>query len=185
MKRILFAILAIGSLSLSSCIKEQIKHYTGPTVIEFDAAGKNSATSPFTYRVLTRVPLYGRPETSVAVGTQPADPLITRSMANPVVRLQVNLVGAQMSTPQIFTYSILTNVTPPGTGQLGVTGLHFTTTGTFTIPANSSFGEVIINVLNTGTTSNIPREVHLELAPNGVIGVSENYKKIAIRISQT
>ena len=180
MRKIFFAILALGMLSLNSCIKDDQLQFSPATVIEFDAASNNSATSPFTYRVLNRVPVFGRPETTT--GTT-ADPAITRAMANPVVKLRVNLVGPHQSTAQNFTYKAIT-VAPNSPNMLAVSPTHYTTTGTFTIPANSSYGEVIINVVNPGVSSTNPREVHLELEGNGAIAASENYKRIAIRIAQ-
>ena len=180
MRKIFFTIITLYSLFLSSCIKDDLLQFTPKVVIEWDAAGINSATSPFTYRVLTRVPVFGRPETPSGAT---ADPLITRSMANPVVKLRVNLVGPQMATAQNFTFKAIT-VTPAFPNLLAVNPTHYTTTGTITIPANSSYGEATINVVNTGVSSTIPREVHVELEGNAAVGASENYKKIAIRIAQ-
>jgi hypothetical protein len=164
---------------MSSCIKDDLLQFSPAPVIEWDAATINSASSPFTYRVLARHPKFGRPETTS--GTT-ADPLITRTMADPAVKLRVNLVGPHSAVAQNFTYKAIT-VTPNSPNLLAVAGTHYNTTGTFTIPANSSYGEVTINVLNPGPSSN-SREVHLELEGNTNFGVSENYKRIAIRIAQ-
>ena len=180
MRNILFVIIAFVVLTLGSCIKEDIKYYNGPRVIAFDAASINPATSPYTYKVLTRVPLFGRAETTTGAT---ADPVLSRTMANPVVKLRVNLVGPHMSSDQNFTFKAIT-VTPPSPNMLAVSGTHYTITGTFTIPANSSYGEVVVNVLNSGMSSTSPREVHLELEGNAAIGISENYKRIALRIAQ-
>lgn len=180
MKKIFFAIITLSLFTLSSCIKDDLLQFTPDPVIEFDAASINSATSPFTYRVLSRHPKFGRPETTT--GTT-ADPLLTRAMVDPVIKLRVNLVGPHMSAAQSFTYKAIT-VTPASPNLLAVAGTHYTTTGTFTIPANSSYGEVVVNVLNTGVSSTSPREVHLELDGNGTIGASENYRRIALRITQ-
>jgi hypothetical protein len=180
MKKIFFAILGLSLLSMSCCIKDVLLQFTPDPVIEFDAAGNNAATSPFTYKVLLRHPKFGRPETTTG-GT--ADPVLSRTMADPIVKLRVNLVGPQMSSDQTFTYTAIA-VTPGSPNLLAVAGTHYTTSGTFTIPANSSYGEVVVNVLNTGVSSTSPREVHLELAGNGSIGASENYKRIALRIAQ-
>jgi hypothetical protein len=179
MKKILFAFISVSLMSLSSCIKDDLLQFTPDPVIEFDAAGINAATSPFTYKVLLRHPRFGRPETTS--GTT-ADPLITRAMADPVIKLRVNLVGPHMSTAQNFTYKAIT-VTPASPNLLAASGTHYTTTGTFTIPANSSYGEVVVNILNPGASGN-SREVHLELDGNGTIGASENYRRIALRIAQ-
>jgi len=171
-----------GSLFLvmlhSSCIKEDVKSFTGKTVIEFDATVLNSATTPYTYHVATRTPPFGIPTTtanSVA---------INRSLTTPV-RLRVNLVGAQRSNDEVLSFRVLTDVTPVSPNMLAVSGTHYTITGnTFTIPANSSFGEIVINIVNPGVSSTNPREVHLELIGNDNIKPSENYKRVGIRIAQ-
>lgn len=180
MRNIVLGIMALSLLSLSSCIKDDLLQFAPKTVIEFDAAGINSATAPYTYRVLARHPKFGRAETTT--GTT-ADPLITRSMADPVIRLRVNLVGAQLTSDQTFTYKAIT-LTPVLPNLLATSPTYYTTSGTFTIPAGSSFGEVVVNVVNPGVSSTAPRELHLELDGNATIGASENYKKIAIRIAQ-
>jgi hypothetical protein len=165
-------------LLLSSCIKEDVKSYQGDTVVEFDATVLNSATTPYPYHVAVRTPPFGIPTTtanSVA---------INRSLATPV-RLRVNLVGAQRSVDEVITFNVLTAVTPASPNMVAVAGTHYTITGsTITIPANSSFGEVVINIVNPGVSSTNPREVHLELVGNSTIKPSENYKRVAIRIAQ-
>jgi hypothetical protein len=166
------------AMMLSSCIKEEVKSYQGKSVIEFDATVLNSATTPYTYHVAVRTPPFGIPTTtsnSVA---------ITRTLTTPV-RLRVNLVGPQRSVDEVITFRVLTDVTPASPNLLGVAGTHYNIAGTtFTIPANSSFGEVVINIVNPGTSSTSPREVHLELVGNENIKPSENYKRVAIRIAQ-
>jgi hypothetical protein len=179
MKRQLSIIVLFTAILFSSCIKEEVKHFTGTTVIEFDAAVLNTATTPYTYYVATRVPVYG-----LTVSTANSPTLITRSLTTPV-KLRVNLVGPQSSTDQVITYQVLTTPVPVAPNMLAVSGTHYTTSGTFTIPANSSFGEVTINIVNPGVSSTNPREVHIELIGNDQIKPSENYKRVAIRISQT
>lgn len=167
--------ISLVSLLSSSCIKEDIKTFQGSTVVEFDAAVFNSVAAGFTYPILVRASGYGR-----AVST--ADPSLTRTSGQ--VKLRVNLVGPQRSTVEVISYQVLT-VTPTSPNLLGTSGTHYNTSGTFTIPANSSFGEVVINILDPGVSSTIAREVHLELQGSSTnIKASENYKKIAIRIAQ-
>ena len=176
MKKYSFLVyISLVSLLFSSCIKEDVKTYQGGTVVEFDAAVFNSVAAGFTYPILTRASGYGR-----AVST--SDASITRTSGQ--VKLRVNLVGPQRSTVEVISYQVLT-VTPTSPNLLGVSGTHYNTSGTFTIPANSSFGEVVINILDPGASSTIPREVHLELQGSSTdIKASQNYKKIAIRIAQ-
>ncbi len=173
-------IIAVVALAVpvlfSSCIKQLDKTFQGASVVEFDATVLNSATTPYTYHVTTRVPTYGYPTPTSAAA-------ITRTTTTPV-KLRVNLVGAQKTTDQTITYKVLTDVAPASPNQLAVSGTHYTTGTSFVIPANSSFGEVVINILNTGTSSTTPREVHLELVGNESIKPSENYKRVGIRIAQ-
>ena len=84
----------------------------------------------------------------------------------------------------MITYKVVTDVTPATPNMVAVSGTHFTTENTFTIPANSSFGYVTIAIVNPGIGSANPREVHLELVGNENIKPSENYKRVAIRIAQ-
>lgn len=78
----------------------------------------------------------------------------------------------------------MTEAVPVSPNALAVSGTHFTTGNTVTIPANTSFGEITISIINTGVSSTTPREVHLELMGTIDVNPSENYKKIAIRIAQ-
>ncbi len=163
---------------LSSCIKEDVKSFTGEPVIEFDATVLNSATTPYSYHVAVRTPPFAIPTTTA--NSVP----INRSLATPV-RLRVNLVGPQRNTDEVITFRVLTDVTPTAPNMLAVAGTHYNITGTtFTIPANSSFGEVVINIVNPGVSSTNPREVHLELVGNSNLKPSENYKRVGVRIAQ-
>lgn len=178
MKKYSLYTLALSALMVfSSCIKQIDKRFSGDTVIEFDATVLNSATTPYTYHVATRTPPYGIPTT-----TANSSP-ITRTMTAPV-KLRVNLVGAQRSTDETISYRVVTNVTPTAPNALAIENTHFTTGTSFVIPANSSFGEVIINIVNPGVSSTTPREVHLELLGNDNIKPSANYKMVGIRIAQ-
>lgn len=177
MKRILRIAVLITAVSFTSCIKEEIKSYTGNPVLEFDAAVLNAATVPFTYYVTARNSPYGL-ATTTANSTA-----ITRLQTAPV-KLRVNLVGPQSSTDQVLSYVVSTTAAPVAPNLLAVSGTHFTTSGTFTIPANNSFGEVIINIVNPGVSSTSPREVHLEITGNSSLSPSVNYSKIGVRIAQ-
>ena len=176
MKKYSFLIsLGLTALLLSSCIKEDVKTFQGKTVIEFDATVFNSVTAGYTYPILTRASGYGR-----AVAT--SDPAITRTSGT--VKLRVNLVGPQRKNDEILGYRVMNEAVPVAPNALAVPGVHFSTGNTFTIPANSSFGEITINIVNTGVSSTTPREIHLELTGNDNVGPSENYKRVAIRIAQ-
>jgi Flp pilus assembly secretin CpaC len=177
MKKLSYLLMSLTViLSMSSCIKQIEKKYEGGPVVEFDATVLNSATTPYTYHVTARTTPYGIP-TTTANSTA-----LTRTSGS--VKLRVNLVGPQMSTDQTLTYKVITNVTPPAGSALATEGTHYTTGTTFTIPANSSFGEITVNILNPGTSSTTTREVHLELVGNDAIKPSENYKRVGVRIAQ-
>jgi hypothetical protein len=105
-----------------------------------------------------------------------ADPLITR--ASGTIRFRVNLIGAQQTTAQTINYSVVAASTT------AVSGTHFTIPGTLTIPANSSFGEAVINVLNPGVSSATPVNLVLEVTGNSTIKAATELNKIGLVISQ-
>lgn len=184
MKKILLYSLMLPLLLSVGCIKNEHKIYTGPDVVEFDATVLNSPALGVTFPLMTRVPAYG-----VAAST--AHPAITR--ASGLIKFRVNLVGRQSATSQTMTYKIVTADfsstldIPSGTGARlpAVSGTHFTATGTFTIPANSNFGEVEINVVNPGSASSTARYLVIELEGNGTFGTSAQFKRLGIQISQS
>lgn len=64
-------------------------------------------------------------------------------------------------------------------------GTHFTLpSGIGTIPANSSFGLIRIDLVNTGVSSSTPKDLVLQLTDNSSIRASKNYAKVGLRISQ-
>lgn len=167
MKKIKIYIIALVALTISSCIKEGNIVYNG-IELEWDAATYNANAAGVTYPILTRVAGYGR-----AVVT--TDPTITRTSGS--IKFRVNLVGAQRSSPITVNYTVLSSVTT------AVAGTHYNTSGTFTIPANSSFGEVQVDILNPGATSGMT-DLVLELVPTSDIKISANDKDLGIRIAQ-
>ncbi len=184
MKKIFLYSSLMFLLFTTGCIKNELKVFTGKEVVEFDATVLNSPTLGVTFPLMTRVPAYG-----VAAST--AHPLITRSSG--VIKFRVNLVGRQSTSNQIITYKVVTAAfsstldIPSGTGaRLPATaGTHFNTTGTLTIPANSSFGELEITVINPGVGSATARYIVLELEGNSTFGPSENFKRLGVQISQS
>ena len=162
----------IFSLSLvlffSSCIKNDNQVFTG-SLVEFDATVLNSPAVGKTYPLLTRVPVGG---TAVNTG----NPSISRTSG--LIKFRVNLVGRQRSSDQTINYTVV------AAESTAVSGTHFTTPGSFLIPANSSFGEVTVNVLNTGVSSTTPVDLVLELMNSGDVNASANYRFLGIRIAQ-
>ncbi|WP_207433004.1 DUF4843 domain-containing protein [Sabulibacter ruber] len=172
MKNLLY-IFALAVFFLNSCIENDDIVYE-KAVVEFDAATYNAKSVvdgvAKNYTLLTRVPAYG-----AAVTT--SRPAITR--ASGAIRLRVNLVGAQRSTAQEINYKLLTSETT------AVAGTHYAPlSGKVTIPANSSFGELEIQILDPGVSSATPVDLVLELDGNEEIGPNENYRRIGVRISQ-
>ncbi|MFY8024101.1 MAG: hypothetical protein ACOVNO_02065 [Sediminibacterium sp.] len=154
--------------TMVGCIKQNDLTFKGLQV-EFDAASWNARGAGVTWPVLSRVPPYGMPVAA-------ADPLITR--ASGTIRFRVNLIGAQQSTAQTINYSVVAASTT------AVSGTHFTIPGTLTIPANSSFGEAVINVLNPGVSSATPVNLVLEVTGNSTIKAATELNKIGLVISQ-
>lgn len=178
MKNIKLYIIALLALTFASCIKDE-KVVFEDTIFEWDASTYNANAAGVTYPILTRVPGYGR-------ATVTADPSITR--ASGTIKFRINLVGVQRSTPTTVTYRVVALAQPTNpiatTPLPAVQGTHFNTSGTTTIPANSNFGEIEVQVLNTGVTSTAPRDVVLEILTTDGVKPSENEKFLGFRISQ-
>ena len=155
-------------LFLSGCIKND-PVLVSDSKIEFDATTYNAPGVGLTYPILARVP-------AVGTSTPTSAPLITRTSASFTVR--VNLVGAQRSTVTDFTYTL-------NAASTAVAGVHYQTlSGVGTIPANSSFGFITINVINPGVSSTVPVILVLELTKNANFDINFNYSKIGLSISQ-
>jgi len=168
MKRIFFITTLLAAFVLNGCVKNDPVIYSD-TKIEFDAAIWNANGAGLTYPILTSVPAQ-----NTATGT--GQPTITRTSGS--VQLRVNLVGAQRSTPVTFTYQVV------GAESTAVAGTHYTApSGTGTIPANSSFGIITIDILNPGATSG-SKILVLQLSDNSDVKVSINYAKVGLSIAQ-
>lgn len=168
MRKILFSITLLSAFFLGGCIKND-PVLVEQSKVEFDAATWNANTVGQTFPTLTRVP-------AVGVATPTSAALITRTTGSFTVR--VNLVGPQRSSATDFTYKV-------NAASTAVAGTHFTAfTGTGSIPANSSFGVITVNVLNPGVSSATPAVLILELTDNANFGANVNYAKVGLSISQ-
>jgi hypothetical protein len=184
MKSIRINIIFLGLIALlsSSCIKNELINFEG-TTLEFDAATYNAKSSGQVYPLLTRVPGYGRATRTSAVAATtlspaaPADPLLTR--ASGLVKYRVNLVGPQRNEALTVNYRVV------ATGTTAVSGTHYTTGTSLVIPANSSFGELEIQIVNPGVSSATPVILILELIDSNGVIPSQNFKTIAVSIAQT
>lgn len=163
--------LAIAAtLLLTSCIKQDSKVYGGGTKVEFDATVLNAPAVGKPFPLLTRVPVYG-----IAMST--ANPTITRTSPG-VIRFRVNLVGPQSSSARTITYRVV------DTETTAIAGTHYQTGTTLTIPANSSFGELEVTILNPGVAGTA-RTLVFELVGNGSdVTASTNYRFLGISIAQ-
>lgn len=172
MKRITTFILAIATISLlGSCVKNELPVFTAP-VAEFDAATWNANAAGLSFPVLTRIPGYGR--AVIATGATP-DPLLTRTSPG-IKKFRVNLIGKQLPT-ETEVYVIHNNVT-----STAVAGTHYRSyTPVVKIPANSSYGEVEVDILNPGV-GGAARTLELILS-SGTNGVKSNPNYNTIRLS--
>lgn len=169
MRKILFSIAGLAAFFLNSCIKND-PVLVQDTHVELDAAAWNANAAGKTYPILTRVPAQG-------AATPTSQPSITRTSGSFNVR--VNLVGAQKSTPTNFTYTV------DAANSTAIAGTHYTAfSGTGTIPADSSFGIITVNVLNPGVSSSTPAVLVLQLTDNDTYKASVNYAKVGLSISQ-
>lgn len=169
MRKIHFIALILAACLLNGCIKNDQVIFRD-SLVEFDAAVWNSNAAGLTYPIMTRVPTQG-------AATASSQPTITRTSGT--VQLRINLVGAQRSTPVTFNYQVV-----PGEST-AVAGTHFTTpSGTASIPANSSFGVITIEILNPGATSG-SKILVLQLTDSPDVKASVNYAKVGLSISQS
>jgi hypothetical protein len=175
MKKIITLILAIITISLmGSCVKNELPVFTAP-VVEFDAASWNANAAGLSFPILSRVPGYGR--AVISTGATP-DPLLTRTSPG-IKKFRVNLIGQQLPT-DTDVYVIHNNVT-----STAVAGTHYRSyTPVVKIPANSSYGEVEVEILNPGVTG-VARTLELIVSSgtNGVMS-NPNYDRIRLNIAQ-
>jgi len=177
MKRNIISLAVVTTmLFFSSCIKQDLVTIGGDIVAEFDATVLNTPLTGQAYPVLNRVPAYG----AAVVSTNPA---ITRSSG--AIKFRVNLVGAQQSSDQTLTFKAVASPVLPAGVAAAVAGTHYTISGTIIIPANKSFGEATINVINPGVSSATPVGLVIELEGNETVKPSQNYKFLGIQISQS
>ncbi len=196
MKKV-FSMIAIAILTLISitgCIKNDPVLVEGRQV-EFDATSWNSNAAGLTYPIMVRIPGYGR----VANTT---DSTLRRYPQT--VRIRVNLIGAQLTSPETVGYEVTTtspiaSIAMPATisGQTpsaaGATlivsnafaGTHYTTlSGKVTFPINSSFAFLDIPILNAGAIAGEGRYIGLKLNNTGSLKPAVNYSELGLVIDQ-
>lgn len=192
----------ISLLAFSSCIKQIDKTFSGSTVVELDAAPLNSLTSGQLFTIFNRIPPHGIPVSTTRDST-------SRRFSG-IIRLRVNLVGPQSPESQTIGYKIfpspvttfafpatLTAAQAPPTGQTpaapaatlnvldAVAGTHYVAlNGLCTIPPQSSFGYIEINVQNAGSTAGQARFIGIQLDSTGSLRPNPNYNKLGIMLDQ-
>jgi hypothetical protein len=167
MKNVVGFFLVFACLFNSSCIEQEFPLFED-SLIEWDATVMNSPALGKDFPLLLRVP---RP--TFAIST--SDPLITRRTGQLILR--VNFVSPQKNNEENFTYRVIADETS------AVEGVHYNMSGQAIIPANSSFADVQIQILDPGAGTE-PVDLVLELVGNSTVKPSERYKKVGIRISQ-
>ena len=137
-------------LLMSSCFENPKLVYSGLTVVEFD-------------RAVTTAPAAGR--------TYPLLPTINGAG---ILKARINLVGGQRTSAENIKVSIVTDA------STAVSGTHFKLlTETVSIPANSSFGELQIEILRVPAAAGQTRNIVLSLDGNGSdISGSANFKTL-------
>jgi hypothetical protein len=182
-----------AAFSLTACIKIELPEFTDG-IAEIDATSWNANAAGLTYPIITRKPAFGR-----AVNT--SDSTLRRYAQT--IQIRVNLVGEQSNADRTLTYetftSPITTVSMPATisGQTpsapaatlavsdAVAGTHYQAlSGTVTIPANSSFGIITVNILNPGPTAGSARFLGIRITDGGSLKASTNYSQLGLIIDQ-
>jgi len=150
-----FLLLAIVMGGMSACLENPNLTYTGSSVVEFNTSVITAPAAGRTY------------------------PLLSVSNGAGIQTTRINLVGAQRPTDQIIKVAV-----DPALSN-AVAGTHYKIVNeNVTIPANSSFGDLQIEILRvppqTGTTLNLV----VTIEGNAETKPSENYKRLgwAIRL---
>lgn len=165
MKKILLYGLTFFCLSicLSSCMPKDDLVYTGPSVIEFKnhLQGRVAASQPagiVSNGALTR---------SVRVNTRGTDTIF------------VQLVGPQLSVASVLPFT----VNPQSTA---VEGVHYkfnaASPKTVTIPANSSVGYLLVDMIPNSIVGTATYPLVLDLVGTDQIKPSPNYKTFTLTL---
>jgi hypothetical protein len=146
--------LAFLAIGLTACFENPAKIYDGPSVVEFDAA-------------VTTAPAAGR-----------TYPLVTVANGAGKIKTRINLVGPQRPNAESIKVVVDTQ------NSTAVAGTHYRLTSeTVSIPANTSFGELEIEILSVPAEAGKTVTLVLMLEGNGTeIKASENFKRLGWNI---
>jgi hypothetical protein len=173
---IIYALLFMV-LALTSCIKNE-DILLKENLVEFDAATYNANGLGKTYPVVRQVPPYGFAMLS-------SSPLISRTSGT--ISFRVNVVGPQTAADRVITYKVIPGETfTSGTTAVSaaVRNTDYTTSGTVTIPAMSSFGILTVTINNPGTALANDLLIVLELEGNAELKPSNADKQLGIWINR-
>jgi hypothetical protein len=194
------SILVVGFFVLAflvGCIKNDDKIWAGAQG-EFDATSWNSNSAGIDYPIMTRIPRY-----DFVTGT--GDSVLRRYSGT--VRLRVNLIGATSKESQTIGYRVINSplnspedsIVVPSTiaGQTpsmssgkvkvlnAIAGTHYAPlSGKVTIPADSSFGYIIVQILNAGPATGEGRFLGFQLDSTGTLKPATNYSRLGLVIDQ-
>jgi len=204
MKKIFYFLFLLLLFAAGSCIKNKLVTWNG-AVAEIDLTAWNANGPGVTYPFITRVPAANRALTSTC-----PDSTLRRYAGT--IKVRINLVGGHSSKDETVGYTIfnspVTTVAFPATigasASLGcptaqtpaagaatlnvldaVAGTHYAAlSGTVTIPKDSSFGYINIQILNPGPTAGQARFLGIQLNNNGSLKQSVNYSQVGLFIDQ-
>ena len=208
MKKIVPIIIIAFIFLLGGCIKNK------PVIVqdrqaEFDATSWNANFVVVTYPILGRIPPYGRVANSSdsTIRRYPQSIKIRVNLNGPQ-STKDETVGYDIFTSPTAVFNMpatgscspanfpatcpsgpytQTPVAPGATLTVrdAVAGTHYSVlTSTLTIPANSSFGYIDLQILNPGATAGEGRFIGFTLNNKGTIPPSINYSQIGLVIDQ-
>ena len=165
MKKILLYGLTLTAICsiFTSCMPKDDLVYAGPDVVEF----KNHLFSRTAARQPAGVTANALLSRTVSVNTRGTD------------TIYVQLVGPQKSVAQQIGFSVATTST-----AIAGTHYNFRPAGatTVTIPANSSTGYLLVDMIPGSVTGTATFPLALTLTGNGEIVPSQNYKTFTLTL---
>jgi hypothetical protein len=190
MKKILnyaFILLA-GTFSLASCLpedNEEALKYQGPTYVEF----KNQTLGVLASTLRSRgvVTSTAQTDSSRVIAakqfsvTSGNPPVTTTTAARTVDSVLVQLVGPQKSTPTEVKFEVIA-------GSTAIQGTDYTLDASnagnkVVIPANSSFGYILLKPIVGGSAAGTTKRVGFKLL-DGEVKASPNYDTFYVSIFQ-
>lgn len=207
MKKFLSIFSVLSIVVFTGCIKNDPVIFDSNRIVEIDQTTWNANAAGLTYPILTRRPAAGRP-----VGTAaPSGPDSTLRRYSGTIQVRVNLVGPQSTKEETVGFTVFdspittvafptsltvqqaptavqTPASPAATLPVtnAVAGTHYNIVGnatTITIPANSSFGFLNIQILAPAAATE-GRFFGIQLNDKGSLKASVNYSQIGFVIDQ-